>query len=43
MIAATVIALWLGASVLVGWLAGRFIRAGMVDLQRSNQVQETQP
>lgn len=29
----TALALWLGASVLAGLLAGRFIRAGMVDLQ----------
>lgn len=28
--------LWLAASVLVGWLAGRFIRVGMVDMQRKD-------
>lgn len=30
----TALALWLAASVLVGWLAGRFIRVGMVELQQ---------
>lgn len=29
----TALALWLAASVLVGMLAGRFIRAGMVEAQ----------
>jgi len=28
--------IWLAASVLVGWLAGRFIRVGMVDLQQED-------
>jgi hypothetical protein len=32
----TALALWLAASVLVGWLAGRFIRVGMVDLHRED-------
>lgn len=32
----TALILWLTASVLVGWLAGRFIRVGMVDLQRED-------
>jgi hypothetical protein len=31
---------WIAASVLVGWLAGRFIRVGMVELQNE---QETPP
>lgn len=34
MIAATLaLALWVAASVLIGWLTGRFIRVGMVELQ----------
>lgn len=28
------LALWLAVALLVGWLAGRFIRAGMVDMER---------
>ncbi len=34
MIPLALIAAWLGASVAMSWLAGRFIRVGMVDLQR---------
>lgn len=32
----TAITLWLAASVLVGWIAGSFIRVGMVDMQRED-------
>ena len=32
----TALALWLGASVLAGPLVGRFIRVGMVDMQRED-------
>lgn len=39
--AVAVIALWLGASVLVGWLAGRFIRIGMVELQPEERHEDT--
>jgi hypothetical protein len=28
---AAVLAIWAAASVVVGWLAGRFIRTGMID------------
>lgn len=44
MIGAAIIVLWLSTSVLVGWLAGRFIRVGMVELQPGAQVpEEIQP
>lgn len=43
MIALACIALWLALSPLVGWLAGRFIRVGMVELQPGDHVQEAQP
>jgi hypothetical protein len=31
------VVLWLAASALVGLLAGRFIRVGMVELQRAQE------
>lgn len=37
------IALWLAGSPLVGWLWGRFVRVGMVELQRGDHAQESQP
>ena len=29
---------WLAASILFGWLAGRFIRVGMVELQKEKET-----
>ena len=42
MIAAIIIAAWLAVSALVCWIAGRFIRVGMVELQPDDQAQEAQ-
>jgi hypothetical protein len=41
--AAIVFAAWLAVSALVCWIAGRFIRVGMVELQPDHQVEESQP
>jgi hypothetical protein len=43
MIFAVIIAAWLAVSALVCWIAGRFIRVGMVELQAGDQVEESQP
>lgn len=37
MTALACLAAWLGASALVCWIAGRFIRVGMVELQPERQ------
>ena len=29
---------WIAASILVGWIAGRFIRVGMVELQKEKET-----
>lgn len=34
------LALWLAASPVFAWLAGRFIRVGMVELQPDHQARE---
>jgi hypothetical protein len=39
MIALACLIAWLLASALVGWLAGRFIRVGMVELQPGDHAQ----
>lgn len=35
---AAAIGFWITLSPLVAWLAGRFIRVGMVDLQEENRT-----
>jgi hypothetical protein len=29
---------WIAASILVSWIAGRFIRVGMVELQKDKET-----
>ena len=40
MIFAVIIAAWLAVSALVCWIAGRFIRVGMVELQPEERTRD---
>ena len=40
MIAAIIFVVWLALSPLVAWLAGRFIRVGMVELQPEERPED---